>query len=95
MDRLYKLIHQAVESERIVFTVHADNRLLERRICRWQLIEGLAEGEVIQSHSSSKGNPKLVVRQTLPSGEDVVTVWGFLKSTRQARLITVYFPRRK
>ena len=94
MDRLFERIRRAVREERIVFTVHADNRLHERNVERWHLIESFETGHVIQSHRSARPDPKLVVEQMIPSGETVIAVWGYVKSIRKAKLITVYFERK-
>ena len=92
MHRLEARIRNAIAEGRWSFTDHADERIAERGIESWQIIEGVDEGETILIDPMAKPNPKMLIRQMLPDGAAVVAVWAFVKSINSAALITVYFP---
>jgi hypothetical protein len=91
MERLYERIRRAVREERVVFTVHADERLWERKVERWHLLESFESGAIIQAHRGRRTEAKVLVQQVLPSGEEVIAVWTYVRSIECAKLITVYF----
>jgi hypothetical protein len=95
MKSLYDKIKQAISREKVVFSLHADNRLRERGVVRWQVVEGFALGELVGSHPANQPDPKILVRQTLADGSEVMAVWAFVESIRSAKLITVYFEERR
>lgn len=90
MRSLHDKIAAAIRRGRVVLSIHADNRLHERQIVRWQVVEGFEAGEVIQSHATTKPNPSVLVRQVLADGTHVVAVWAYVESIRSAKLVTVY-----
>ncbi len=91
MKSPYDKIKAAIDREKIVFSIHADNRLRERGVVRWQIVEGFTLGELIQSHPASQPDPKILVKQLLADGSEVIAVWVFVESIRCAKLVTVYF----
>ncbi len=93
MDRLHKLVAAAIAADRVYFTVHAVNRMQERGVEKWQVVEGFNDAELITSYPNADPNPKLVLRQSLASGETVVVVWSYVNSLRSAKLVTVYFSK--
>ncbi len=91
MHELHRRIRAAIRRDKVVFSVHADNRLQQRRIVRWQVVEGFEAGELLQAYISNKPNPKILLRQTLADGSQAVAVWAFVESIACAKLVTVYF----
>lgn len=91
MRRLEDRIRAAASRGKVVFSIHADNRLQERRITRWQVVDGVSDGEVIQAHPGAMPNPKILVRERLADDTMVLAVWSYLESLKCAKLVTVYF----
>lgn len=91
MGRLFNRIREAVRNERYLVSWHADHICEERSIADWQIVAGLDEAALLRERPRSKPNPSVVVRQMLADGTEVEAVWGWLKQTRRAKLITVYF----
>jgi hypothetical protein len=91
MKSLYDTISRAIARDDVAFSVHADERLRQRGIVRWQVIEGFRDGELISGHPDAQPNPKIAVRQVLADGSEVIAIWGFVASIRCAKLITVFF----
>ena len=94
MRKIELRIRKAIKAGRWVFTDHAEERLAERGIEEWQVVEGVGPGETLEVHPESKPHPKVLIRQSLADGSTVVTVWAYLKSINSAALITVYFVSR-
>lgn len=57
----------------------------------WQLIDGIDEAELVRERPRSKPNPSVVLLQSLPDGTRVETIWSWLRESRRAVLVTVYF----
>ena len=91
MDKTEKQIIAAVRGGRWVASSHADDRLAERRIETWQVVEGFDDGETILVDPDAVPNPKILRRQRLPDGIEVVVVWSYDHAARVAKLVTVYF----
>ncbi|MGB2822026.1 MAG: hypothetical protein WBF17_13665 [Phycisphaerae bacterium] len=39
----------------------------------------------------TRPNPKILMRQMLPDGTEVVAVWAYVESIDRAKLVTLYF----
>jgi hypothetical protein len=59
------------------------------------MIESFEAGDLLKAQPRAKPNPKILVQQNLPDGQDVIAVWAHLRSIRSAKLVTVYFERRR
>jgi hypothetical protein len=88
---LFFQIRDAVIAERYVTSLHAIERLREREVLEWQIIEGIGTAEVLENRPADKPAPTAVVRQVLANGDSVVVVWAWNKSLRMAKIVTVYF----
>jgi len=95
MGWLFEEIRRAVREERFFFSWHADERCEERGITGWQIVAGIEEGEILEERPHTKPNPSVVVRQALPDGSDVEVIWSWLGLSRKAKLVSVYFRRRR
>jgi hypothetical protein len=91
MSDLYDELRRAIEEDRIVFSIHADNQLASRGVERWQAVAGVHEGRVVMTNPGARPNPKVVVRQLLPDGSEVFAVWAYVRSIGCAKLVTVFF----
>lgn len=91
MTSLLSEIRQAVAEDRYLVTWHADERLEERQISGWQVVEGLDTAELVDERPRSHPNPSIVVRQLLADGTEVEAVWSYSRESQRAKLVTVYF----
>jgi hypothetical protein len=71
---------------------HADERCEDRHVAAWQVVAGLEEGELVEERRHSEPNPSVVVRELLADGTVVEAIWSWLRNSRRAKLVTVYFP---
>jgi hypothetical protein len=91
LGSLAENIRQAVREERYIFGSHADERLRERRIMGWQVIEGLDAAKLIRERARSMPNPIAEFQQILADGTPFKSVWGWISKERMAKLVTVHF----
>ncbi len=70
---------------------HAVERLDERGILEWQVIDGLADAALLAERPDSTPHPSIELSQVLPDGTAVKVVWSVLKSADIAKLVTVHF----
>lgn len=91
MDPLFALIRQLVLEEKYVVGQHASERLEERGIMEWQVVDGFGDGELMISRPSATPNPAIEVRTTLPDGTEIKAVWSLLRQSGVAKLVTVHF----
>jgi hypothetical protein len=94
MGALADKIRQAVRAERYVFGLHADERLRERRIMGWQIVDGLDSAKLIREKLTKGSNPTAEFQQYLADGTPVKSVWAWISSQRIAKLVTVHFDSR-
>jgi hypothetical protein len=66
-------------------------RLDERGVLEWQIVDGIDDGELIVERPDASPNPAVEVRQTLADGVEVKAVWSYLVSADVAKLVTVHF----
>jgi hypothetical protein len=90
MARLWQRIQRAIEDERYYVSVHADNQLVERGIEPWHLVSEARTAKLVYERADTKPNPTVVVRQLLPSGEELELVWAWSAESKQALLVTTY-----
>ena len=90
MSQLYDDVAAAIGSDRVLISFHADERLEERNLTAWQIVGGFADARVVEERPTSRPNPTVVVRQTLPNGEEAEAVWAYLRSSGRVKLVTVY-----
>jgi hypothetical protein len=88
---LLEKIREAVRDERYRVSLYAQERLEERELELWQIIAGLENGVVVASDSRGRPNPTVIVRQQLPDGTEVDAVWAWLRTAKEALLVTTYF----
>ena len=91
MARLFDTIRQLVADEKYLIGEHAAERLEERGIMEWQVVDGMGEGQLIVERSRGKPFPAVEVRIMLPDGTDCKAVRSYLKQSGVAKLVTVHF----
>lgn len=91
MGQLFDRIRQLVAEEKYVIGEHASERLEDRGIMEWQVVAGLADGELIAERLDATPNPVVEVRESLPDATDVKAVWSHLRQSGVAKLVTVHF----
>jgi len=90
VGKLYEKIRDAIQEDRLVFSLHAENQLSSRGVLRWQAVAGFWDGKLAREHPQARPNPKIVMRQMLPDGAEVVAVWAYVESIERAKLVTLY-----
>jgi hypothetical protein len=60
---------------------------------RWQIVAGFGESELLEVVPHAKPYPKLLMRQNLADGSDVIVVWSYIQSLKSANVVSVFFPR--
>lgn len=91
MAALADRIMDAVANDRYVLSVHAVERLRERRVPEWQVAAGLAQGRLLSERPNDRPHPSIEVGQILADATPVKVVWAWLTQSRLARLVTVHF----
>ena len=83
-------IKQAVRDGRFLVSVHARERLAERRVRLWQVESGLESAAIVEIRPDDEPNPSIVVEKRFPTraghGGLVLAC-----CQPQAKLVTVYF----
>lgn len=88
---LFQTIRALVIAGRYVVGAHASERLEERGILEWQVIDGIERGTLIAEDPDGQPNPSIEVRQTLADGIEIKAIWSHMKSVDFAKLVTVHF----
>lgn len=91
MGRLFDTIKQCVQADRYIVGEHATERLDERRVLEWQIIDSIENAHLEHERPRDQPNPSVVVRQLLPDGTEVRVVWSHMRSVDAAKLVTVHF----
>ena len=91
MAALFNRIRKLVKNGRYVIGEHAAERLSERNILEWQVVDGIERGKLIAEKRDAKPNPTVEVRQSLADGTEIKAVWAHLIFVDVAKLVTVHF----
>ncbi len=91
MGQLFDKIRQLVAEEKYLIGQHASERLEERGIMEWQMVAGLADGDLAVERPDASPDPAVEVRESLPDGTQVKAVWSHLVHSGVAKLVTVHF----
>jgi len=73
VGRLFETIRQLVADGRYVIGQHAAERLDERGVLEWQVVDGIEEGLLLAERPDALPNPAVEVYQSLADGTDVKT----------------------
>ena len=91
MGVLFSTIRQLVAEDKYVVGKHAAERLEERAILEWQVVAGLAKGELSTERPDALPNPVVEVLQLLPDGAEIKAVRSHLRRSGVAKLVTAHF----
>jgi len=91
LGQLHETIRALVTSGRYVVGQHAAERLDERGVLEWQVVEGIEDGDLIVERPNDYPNPAIEVEQTLADGTPVKAVWSHMVSAGVAKLVTVHY----
>jgi hypothetical protein len=91
MGQLFNTIRQLVGEEKYAIGQHASERLEERGIMDWQVVAGLADGDLIAERPDAEPNAAVEVRECLRDGTEFKAVWSYLRQSGVAKLVTVHF----
>jgi hypothetical protein len=84
-------IRKAVRDEQYVFGAHADQRLRERRIVGWQVVEGLDTASLIREREDATPNSSAEFDQILPDGTSFKAIWSWIEEDEVAKLVMMHF----
>jgi hypothetical protein len=88
---LFNTIRRLVLDGRYAVGQHASERLEERSILEWQIVDGMATGRLIVERPSDQPNPAVETAVTLADGTEVKAIWSYVISGDFAKLVTVHF----
>lgn len=91
MGRLFDEVRRLVADGRYIVGQHAVERLDERGILEWQVIDGVQNGSPLAERPNALPNPAVEVYQTLAAGAPVKAVWSRIVLLDMAKLVTVHF----
>lgn len=75
MGQLFETIRTLVANGRYVIGQHAAERLDERGVLEWQVVDGIGDGSLIVERPNASPNPAVEVRQLLADGSEIKAVW--------------------
>jgi hypothetical protein len=85
-------IIEAIRSNRIRITDHADEEAEADRLTFDETYFSVLHGEIIEDYPTEKPYPSCLIYGQTSSGDPVHSVWAYNKQTQWAVLITVYRP---
>lgn len=72
-------------------SAHADQRLRERRVVGWQVVDGLETAKLLLERPEATPNPTVEFEQLLPDGTPIMAVWSWMSQERLAKLVNLHF----
>lgn len=91
MAALFEEIRALVLSGRYVVGQHAAERLEERGILEWQVVDGIETARLLIERPDDVPNPSIESLQALADGTEFKAVWSKIRSAGVAKLVTVHF----
>jgi len=91
LGRLFETIRENVARGRYIVGQHAAERLEDRDILEWQVVDGIENGLLIVERPNGSPNPAIEVRQLLADGTEIKAVWSYMISVDMAKLVTIHF----
>jgi len=88
---LFETIRELVAANRYVVGEHASERLEERGILEWQVVDAIESGRLLLERSGDVPNPAVEVAEVLADGTEVKAVWSYVELANVAKLVTVHF----
>ena len=91
MGRLFEKIRSLVANGHYIIGQHAAERLDERGVLEWQVLDGVEQGSLIAERPDALPNPAVEMSQLLADGAEVKVVWSHVISVDVSKLVTVHF----
>lgn len=91
MSQLFATIRSLVARGRYLVSEHATERLEERGVLEWQVVDGVEQGQLIVERPEATPHPAIEVRQLLTEGTEIKAVWSHVISVDIAKLVTVHY----
>jgi hypothetical protein len=91
MGELFAKINELAANDQYIVSAHAAERLEERGILEWQVVDGLASGVLLCEDLDAEPNPAVEVEELLPDGTPIKAVWSHIVFADIAKLVTVHF----
>jgi hypothetical protein len=91
MGALFAIIRRRVVGGRYLIGQHATERLEERGILEWQVVDGIERAELLAERLDASPHPTVELRQYLADGAQIKAVWSHMISIDVAKLVTVHF----
>ncbi len=91
MSRLFDRIRGLVREGRYIVGLHASERLEERGVLEWQVVDGIETAELLADRPDAQPNPAIETRQSLADGSQIKAVWSHISSADVAKLVTIHF----
>jgi hypothetical protein len=91
MGALFDTIRQRVMNGRYIIGQHAIERLDERGILEWQVVDGIEHGRLLLERPADLPNPAIEALQILADGAEIKAVWSYIIASDIAKLVTVHF----
>jgi hypothetical protein len=88
---LASTICDCVRENRYVIGLHAAERLEERGILEWQVVEAMAQAELLRERLDGDPHPVAEFEVLLPDGTPAKVAWAYLSVSGYAKLVTVFF----
>ena len=90
MAQLFDTIRQRVREGKYLVSVHATERLKERRLHMSQVVVGTMGGTLLLECPNASPNPTIEVQVILPNGIKCKAVWSYIANDDRAKLVTVH-----
>ncbi len=91
MAELFEKIRENVMTGRYLVSEHASERLDERGILEWQVVDGIEHSKLLAERALDQPNPVVEVLELLADGMEIKAVWSLLILIDVAKLVTVHF----
>lgn len=91
MPALFDTIQRLVATGQYLIGQHATERLKERDMLEWQIVDGIDSARLISERPKTEPNPTIQAEQQLADGTPVVVVWAYMRAINTAKLVTVHF----
>jgi hypothetical protein len=88
---LFETIRELVRAGRYAIGQHAAERLDERGILEWQVVDGIESCRLLSERGDDLPNPAVEVEEVLADGTPVKAVWSHIVRANLAKLVTVHF----
>ena len=85
-------IVQAIESDCIRISNHADDEAQEDELALGAILHSASHGEIIEDYPTDKPYPSCLIYGDTTQGEPIHSVWAYNSRSQWAVLVTVYRP---